>query len=217
MVKQDIGEIAFGQHVVQHSFQVVAQLLDGVRFARAYAQPMNAKAELAEHLFKQFLEKIALVLEVEIEGSPSYPGARDDIGDVGAMVALASENPLGVAQDLCAPGLFYHSALFTLIARHYRRLLPLSNHTGAVADSLSTALSGLDWRNAALLRAAKHLAVNSRARKGLARQCGSGGQTGQEAGGVATPSVTVWLWMPPDWAAMQVHPIVTPDHLPWPL
>src|SRR5712692_4301053 len=143
MVKQDIGQVSFGQHVVQHSFQVVAQLLDGVRLARAYAQPMNAKAELAEHLFKQFLEKIALVLEVEIEGSPSYPGARDDIGDVGAMVALACENSLGVAQDLCAPGLFYHSPLFTLIARQYRRLRPLSNHIGAVADSLSTALSSL--------------------------------------------------------------------------
>ena len=34
---------------------------------------------------------------------------------------------------------------------------------------------------------------------------------------MATASATVWLSMPPDWAAMQVHPDFTPDHSPPPL
>ena len=62
----------------------------------------------------------------------------------------------------------------------------------------------------------KHRAAGKPIRKGFALQgVGSAaGQVGQEAAGVATPSVTVWLSMPPDWAAMQVHPFVTPVHCP---
>jgi len=47
-------------------------------------------------------------LEVEVKSTARDPGAADDVRYVRAMVALAGENSLGVAQNLGAPSLPFH-------------------------------------------------------------------------------------------------------------
>jgi hypothetical protein len=47
-------------------------------------------------------------LKVEVEGASRDAGARDDISDIGPMIAFAREYPLGVAQHLGAPSLSFH-------------------------------------------------------------------------------------------------------------
>ncbi len=88
--------------------QIVAQLLDRVGFAGSDAQALDAAGQLGQDLLEQFLEEVLLVLEVEIEGAAGDPRARDDVGHVGAMISLAGEYPLRVAQHLRAPGLTFH-------------------------------------------------------------------------------------------------------------
>src|SRR5579871_237748 len=106
MVQQDVRQLALGQDEVQHPLEILAQLVDRIGLVRAQAQ--NAPRQLGQHLRQQFLEQVFLVLEIEIEGAASDAGARNDIGDVGPMVALAREYSFGVAQHLGAPGLSFH-------------------------------------------------------------------------------------------------------------
>src|SRR5271166_555779 len=52
MTQQDVGQVALVEHKVHHAAQICPQLLCGVGLAGSQADALDAKSQLAEHLFE---------------------------------------------------------------------------------------------------------------------------------------------------------------------
>src|ERR1700683_2534093 len=115
MVEQDVSQIALLEHEAQHPPQIGAELIDRGCLIGSYFQAHNPGRKFRDHLLEQFLEEVFLVLEIEIEGAACDASACDNVRDIGAMIALAREDSLRVAQDLGASFGTFHSAGWEII------------------------------------------------------------------------------------------------------
>ena len=59
-------------------------------------------------MFQEFLEQVFLILEIQIESAACDASACDNVRDIGAMITLAREDSLRVAQDLGAAFTTFH-------------------------------------------------------------------------------------------------------------